>query len=151
MEILNTELEENIDGIFRVAGASFEVFYTKDYTRKRLNDKKYWIYVAKEDEQIVGFKIFYEDGDNIYDWLDGVHPDCRRKGIASKLMEKLFSFANERKYKKVTLKTHKGHPEMIEFLRVLGFHRTHIEKDYWGKGLDAIFYEYDLKNYSPSN
>ena len=49
---------------------------------------------------------FYEDGDRqIYDWLDGVSPSYRRKGIASRLMNMGRDFAKNQGYAKIKLKT----------------------------------------------
>jgi|SRR3989344_1990986 len=146
MQYLETTLADSIEEIFRVGRESFNEFYPRDKFLKRLTNKKYWIYVAKEDE-IVGFKIFYEDGDRqIYDWLDGVSPSYRRKGIASRLMNMGRDFAKNQGYAKIKLKTHEGHPEMISLCKKFGFVEVKREQHHWKDSIDreAIFLELSL-------
>ncbi len=146
MQYLETALKDSLEGIFRVGQESFNEFYPRDKFLKRLQNKKYWIYVAKEKD-IVGFKIFYEDDDGqIYDWLDGVKPQYRRKGIASNLMKMEIDFAKQNGYSKVKLKTHEGHPEMIALCRKLGFIEVGREPHHWKDSIDreAIFFELSL-------
>ncbi len=146
MQYLETTLEDSIEGIFNVGEESFDEFYPRDKFLKRLQSKKYWIYVAKEKD-MVGFKIFYEDDDGqIYDWLDGVKPQYRRKGIASTLMKMEIDFARQNGYSKVKLKTHEGHPEMIALCRKLGFIEVGREPHHWKDSIDreAIFFELSL-------
>jgi ribosomal protein S18 acetylase RimI-like enzyme len=92
----------------------------------------------------VSFSRFYPK-EKIYSWLGAVLPEYRRKGVATKLMKILFIQAKKGGYKIVEVKTHKGHPEMISLLRKEGFKKTKVEKNHWGIGKDAIFYEKNLK------
>jgi len=141
MQYHNTTLEEGIEGIFEVGRESFSPFYSREKVLRRLKDKKYWIYVAKDDK-IVGFKIFYEDEDGqLYDWLDGVKHSYRRKGIASKLMDMEIDFAKQEGYSKIKLKTHEGHPEMISLCKKFGFDEVRREPHHWNDSREAIFFE----------
>ena len=111
MQYLETTLDDSLEDIFSVGKESFHEFYPRDKFLKRLEGKRYWVYVARE-KGIVGFKIFYEDNDGqIYDWLDGVRLSHRRRGIATKLMNMEIDFSRKNGYSKVKLKTHEGHPE----------------------------------------
>ena len=56
-----------------------------------------------------------------------------------------FDLAKSLGFSKVKLKTHEGHPEMINLCRKLGFRETGRDPNHWGRGLDAIFFEYSLK------
>ena len=80
----------------------------------------------------------------IYSWLGGVLKKYRRKGIASKLLDIQIQLSKELGYRKIKLKSHKGHPEMILFLKNKGFRKIKTKKDYWGKGLNAIFFELEI-------
>ncbi len=151
MQYLEITLKDSLEEIFRVGGESFKEFYPRDKFLKRLNDKKYWIYVAREDK-IVGFKIFYEDEEGqLYDWLDGVSPPYRKRGIASKLMTMEINFGKNQGYSKLKLKTHEGHPEMISLCKKFGFTELKREQHHWRDSIDreAIFFELDLNSYAP--
>ena len=142
MDFRKVKLENVIDGILEVAKLSFNKFYSKEKIYDRLKDKKYWIYVAEDKGKIIGFKIWYEDPSiKIYSWLGAVHPNYRRKGIATKLIRIQFDMAKKMGYEIVQVKTHDGHPEMISLLSKEGFAQTKIDQDHWGIGKDALFYE----------
>jgi ribosomal protein S18 acetylase RimI-like enzyme len=58
--------------------------------RERLRGlPKRLLLVALEDDRVVGFKFGYQERPGrFYSWLGGVHPDFRRRGIASQLMRR---------------------------------------------------------------
>lgn len=146
MEYTTATLENSLDDIFRIGKESFNDFYPKDKFLKRLQDKKYWIYIAKEDK-MVGFKVFYQDKNkDIYDWLDGVSPSYRRRGIASRLMNMEIDFAKQNGYSKIKLKTHDGHPEMISLCKKFGFVEEKREPNHWKDSInrEAIFFELNV-------
>ena len=145
MEFQEAKIEDVINGILEVVKASFSEVYSKEEIFKRLEGKKYWIYVAKTGENIVGFKIWYELNPNkIYSWLGAVHPNYRRKSIATKLMKIQFDLSKNLGYKIVEVKTHKGHPEMLNLLKKEGFKETKRDPDHWGNGKEAIFFEREV-------
>ena len=146
MQYLETTLDDSLEDIFSVGKESFHEFYPRDKFLKRLEGKRYWVYVARE-KGIVGFKIFYEDNDGqSYDWLDGVRLSHRRRGIATKLMNMEIDFSRKNGYSKVKLKTHEGHPEMIALCKKFGFVEVKREAHHWKDSIDreAIFFELTL-------
>ncbi len=146
MKILETTLEENLDEILRIANLSFENFYPTEKLLEKAKGKKLETYVAEEDGENIGFVIFYgKDPETIYTWLAAVHPNHRRKGVAKKLILDKFPEFVERGYNKVTLKTHGGHPEIINLCKNSGFVEVGRDQDHWRIGLEAIFFEYNLK------
>ena len=151
MQYFLTDLNniKNFEGILEVGRISFKHFYSEEKIRERLKDRRYWIQIAKDENRrnrIVGFNIWYEDDDKeAYSWLDAVHPTHRRRGIATDLFIMQFDLAKSLGFSKVKLKTHEGHPEMINLCRKLGFRETGRDPNHWGRGLDAIFFEYSLK------
>ena len=58
---------------------------TPNSLRNRTSGKPSWMYVAKDGDQVVGFKIWYEQDGQIYSWLGAVHPSYRRRRIANTL------------------------------------------------------------------
>ncbi|MFH1326745.1 MAG: GNAT family N-acetyltransferase [archaeon] len=147
MQYLKATLDESLQDIFRVGEESFKKFYPREKFLERIKDKKYWIYLAKEKQEVVGFKIFYEDNDReLYSWLSAVKPKHRRKGIASTLMNLEINFAKENNYSKIKLKTHKGHPEMISLCKKFRFIEVGREPHHWKDNIDkeAIFFELNL-------
>lgn len=142
MKFKEIKLNNAIEEILEVSKVSFEEPYSKEKILKRLKDKKYWIYVAENKGKIIGFKIWYEDSPKkIYSWLGAVSPDYRRKGIATKLMKIQLNQAKGLGYQLIEVKTHKGHPEMLSFLKKEGFKETKRDPHHWGHNKEAIFFE----------
>ena len=145
MKFEESNLENAINGILNIAKYSFTKFYSKEKIINKLKGKKYWIYVAKENNKIIGFKIWYELSPNkIYSWLGAVHPNYRREGMATKLMKIQFKVAKDLGYKVVEIKTHIGHPEMLKMLEKEGFIENKRDPNHWGNGKEAIFFEKNL-------
>lgn len=140
----STTLDANIQGILDVAQASFSHFYSSEQLFARLQDKRSWVYVASVGERIVGFKIWYEQEGQIFSWLGAVHPEYRRRGIASELMRRQISESKAEGYSQITLKTHIGHPEMIELCNKFGFRLIKGDPRHWGDERTALFYELTL-------
>jgi len=145
MEIIRTQLDESLEAIMDIGRSVFDNFYSKEHLFDRLESKKSWIYIAKNEETVTGFKIWYESDGEIYSWLGAVLPKYRRQGIANALMEKQIELARQDNYNSITLKTHKGHPEMIALCDKFGFFEQKRETNHFGKGLDAIFLTYKIK------
>ena len=146
MEYPKTTLEENLESILEVAKLSFNHFYEPLQLSERLKDRKSWIRLAKDKNKIVGFGIWYEEGDKtIYCWLGAIRPDYRNS-MASKFMilqmQELISLG----YEKFRLKTHEGHPEIIKTITKRDFKEVKREHNHWKDGKTAIFFEYNLNN-----
>ena len=145
MKILETPFYESLEDILELANLSFENFYSPERLLEKAKDKKLETYIAKESGENIGFVVFYEKShEEVYIWLAATHPDYRRRGIARELILGKFPEFVERGYKKATLKTHEGHPEMINLCKSSGFIEIKRDSDHWGIGLEAIFFEYIL-------
>jgi len=137
--------DSDLEAIFQVGHASFTNFHTREKFLKKIEDRKYWTLILRESSEPVAFKVWYEDEDQeIYSWLGAVHPDHRKKGIATEMMHMQFRYMAGLGYNKVKLKTHEGHPEMIALCKKEGFIEVGREPKHWGDEREAIFFEYDL-------
>jgi ribosomal protein S18 acetylase RimI-like enzyme len=145
MQFVEKSLEESIEEIFRISNEVFADFFPLDKFLKRLESRKYWIYVAEDKNEVIGYKIFYEDDDGqIYNWLDGVRSGYQDNGIGTALMAKEIDFAGQKGYSNIKLKTHIGHPKMIHLCNKFGFMEIKREAHHWGDNREAIFYELAL-------
>ena len=144
MKYVQANLDKNIEDFMQIQRKTFDKPYNKKQIQKKIKGKKHWLYFAKDKNKIIGFKLWYDNFGEIYSWLGGVLKEYRRKGIASKLLEIQIRSAKNLNYNKINLKSHKGHPEMLLFCKSKGFKQVKIEKDHWGVGLDAIFFEMEI-------
>ncbi len=146
MEIRQYKISECIDKISDIGNSSFNHFYTKEKILERLKEKQYWIFIIEEENFPIGFEISYKENSDTYLWLMGVHPNHRRKGLGSKLIDIQTEVSREEGYSKIRIKTHDGHPEAIKLYLKNGFVKVGIDLDHWGIGKDAILFEKSINN-----
>lgn len=119
------------------------VFEGAELGIEKLVEKKNLItLVARENGQVVGFKIGYEfKNHTYYSWLGGVHSDYRGKGIASELMRRQHELVRTLGYKKVRTISRNKKREMLllnikfgfdvieTFMSEKGTHKIVLEKE----------------------
>lgn len=101
------------------------------------------IFVAIDNNHVVGFKIGYEINDQtFYSWLGGVHSKYRGKGIASELMRRQHSLVKSLGYTKVRTISRNNRREMLLLNIKVGF--DVIETFTSEKGKHKIILEKEL-------
>lgn len=72
-----------------------------------LNKKsRFFIILAVEKSEVVGYKIGYEDRtERFYSWFGGVNPEFRGRGIASELMRRQHVWCQEQGYTVIRTQT----------------------------------------------
>ncbi len=67
---------------------------------------KFLILVALDDDEVVGYKIGYQDRKTrFYSWLGGVYPEYRGRGIASELMVRQHEWCKSHGYTVIRTQT----------------------------------------------
>lgn len=94
-----------------------EIVEISDF-EERYQDKKHIIFVAYLQEKPIGYLIAYDkfkDG-SIYCWMAGVIPEFRKKGVLTKIMQKLELWCMNNKIQTIHIKTRNSRREMLAFL-----------------------------------
>ncbi|MFN3997000.1 GNAT family N-acetyltransferase [Algoriphagus sp.] len=96
---------------------------TLDFYTERLKDRVFLALVAEKEEELLGFKVGYQDTspDTFYSWMGGVRPEFRRFGIADALAEYQETWAKEKGFNHIYFKTRNRLPTMITFGLKRGF------------------------------
>lgn len=104
----------------------FERPYPEKEYHRRLTGVNHLILVAYLDGKPAGFKIGYErDADgSFYSWMGGVPPVFRGRDIARRLARYQETWARERGYRSIRLKTRNKHKAMLCFALGDGFRIT---------------------------
>ena len=85
--------------------------------------------IAYVGEKPAGFKLGYAlDKDTFYSWLGGVLPAYRRDGVAQALLEAQETWAKEKGYKSISVKTRNSFPAMLMMLIKNGYQVIELEK-----------------------
>ena len=88
-------------------------------------------YVAKIDEKIVGYAGFWHVADEGDITNIAVSPECRRQGIASKLLEQLIAEAKQRKLELLTLEVRESNVAAITLYERYGFEKIGKRKRFY--------------------
>lgn len=114
--------------------------YQSDRLRKYLEDDKHILLLAKDGEKIAGAALCYilphpAGEDSLYVHELDTHPDYRRQGVATKMMQELQRIAKEKGLKEVWLGTETTNDAANAFYKSLN--PTEIEP--------SIIYAYEVE------
>ncbi|UBU47622.1 GNAT family N-acetyltransferase [Cobetia amphilecti] len=80
------------------------------------------ILVAYRQQLPIAYKAGYAlNSEEFYSWLDGVLPDHRQTGIATRLREAQERWAREQGYQRIRVKSMKRYPAMLKLLVSAGY------------------------------
>lgn len=99
-----------------------------------------WVLTRSDDpDDIVGFLVFWVIHDEVHILNVAVHPDMRRRGIATAIIEFLIVLATEREASFVTLEVREHNRPAIALYESLGFDiMGRRERYYSDTGEDAL-------------
>jgi ribosomal-protein-alanine N-acetyltransferase len=96
------------------------------------------IVACEPEKKVLGFIMGYTSGKAGAVYTLDVHPNCRRKGIGSKLIlaleEKLALLGAET----IRLEAALEKPEAVELYRKAGYQERELVKNYYGRGKHAV-------------
>ena len=96
------------------------------------------IVACEPEKKVLGFIMGYTSGNAGAVYTLDVHPNCRRKGIGSKLIlaleEKLALLGAET----IRLEAALEKPEAVELYRKAGYQERELVKNYYGRGKHAV-------------
>jgi ribosomal protein S18 acetylase RimI-like enzyme len=102
----------------------------KNYFEKRYTGKEKLILLAHVDNQPAGYLVGYDEYNDgsFYCWMAGVDPKFRKMGVLTSLMDYENTWAKEKGYNKIKIKTRNYRREMISFLVKHDFLFTKVEE-----------------------
>ena len=101
-----------------------------------INDTRYFI--AEEDGTVIGYAGLWAIKPEADIVNVGVHPQARRKGVASKLLSTLISDAEDDGITDITLEVRVSNRPAIALYEGFGFESAGIRKGYYRNGEDAL-------------
>ena len=101
----------------------FEIKKTVEMYQKKLDGHDPLILIARDNGKPVGFKVGYALSDTeYYNWLAGVAPEYRGKGIAGKLRRMQEEWTQKQGYTTMRVKSKNCFPNMLQMLIGSGYH-----------------------------
>ena len=137
-------LNDALPFIQRIGTNVFDTFYSESEIRTRLKGKKYWIYFYQLAGERLGFVIWYPENKKSYCWLLAVDEVFHRKGIGKELLKFYESESKKQKFSSLLVKTNSKRKPIAILLKKLKYKEISREKNHWGDGRTAVFYEKKL-------
>ncbi len=107
--------------LWRESGATVSATDTAEDLRRAIADSPAWVLVAEEGGRLVGSVIGSFDGwrANLYRLV--VRPECRRRGIARRLVEEVTRCLQGQGARRVCALVEKDHPLAMGFWAGIGY------------------------------
>lgn len=141
--------EEDLDAVVLIENLSFSYpWKKKQFAEELKNDHSHILVATVEvdgEKKIIGYICWWIIEDEIHILNLAIHPDFRRKGVASALLENLVSYAYENRISLLTLEVRRFNSPAIQLYKKFGFRVTGIRKRYYPEGEDALIMERKLE------
>ena len=86
--------------------------------------------VARVNNEPVGFFLGFELKPTVFfAWFYGVHPEWRRQGVASQVMDAVHSWARQNDYESLRMESHNQHRPMLHLAIARGYDIVGIRWD----------------------
>lgn len=130
MKINNFSIHD-LDRIFEIEQQCFFDPWTKNMFITEISSKFAWFFTAWKNSEIVGYagiRCVHDEGEitNI-----AILPEYQRSGVGSMLLNKLISFAKEKKVSYITLEVRKSNDSAKSLYLKNGFREIGMRKGYY--------------------
>ena len=122
----------------------FDDFWTYDVLQEELNNPNSEYFVAKLENNILGFAGIWKSVDDVHITDIVVKKSNRQTGIGSKLLEKLIQTAKSQNFNSITLEVNEHNLPAINLYLKYGFKNVGFRKKYYNNKDNAIIMTKEL-------
>ena len=122
----------------------FDDFWTYDVLQEELNNPNSEYFVAKLENNILGFAGIWKAVDDVHITDIVVKKSNRQTGIGSKLLEKLIQTAKSQNFNSITLEVNEHNQPAINLYLKYGFKNVGFRKKYYNNKDTAIIMTKEL-------
>ena len=122
----------------------FDDFWTYDVLQEELNNPNSEYFVAKLENNILGFAGIWKAVDDVHITDIVVKKSNRQTGIGSKLLEKLIQTAKSQNFNSITLEVNEHNLPAINLYLKYGFKNAGFRKKYYNNKDNAIIMTKEL-------
>ncbi len=105
-------------------------------------------YVAKWMRNIVGFIGFWNEGEKLHIVNIAVHPDYRKRGIGTKLIDFAIKITKKSHKREVYLEVRKTNTVAQKLYKKFGFHITERKENYYTDGEEGFIMRKTIDGYT---
>ena len=122
----------------------FDDFWTYDVLQEELNNPNSEYFVAKLENNILGFAGIWKAVDDVHITDIVVKKSNRQTGIGSKLLEKLIQTAKSQNFNSITLEVNEHNQPAINLYLKYGFKNVGFRKKYYNNKDNEIIMTKEL-------
>ena len=130
---------DDLDDILLLENQLDHERYSRDMIKSSLEGDSYYNLVAKQAGSIIGYISCTIVCDECSLLKIVTHKDCRRRGVAQKLIESLFQYCKSIHIKTIFLEVRNDNISAIALYKKNGFVVQGVRKKYYGDA-DAVLY-----------
>jgi ribosomal-protein-alanine N-acetyltransferase len=123
--------EKDLPEVLAIERSSFPIPFSENLFRMELKLKLAQIYVAREEERIVGYIDYWNVGHEIHLITIAVAAAHRRRKTATSLVEQMMKEAKETKVEAVALDVRPSNQAAVSLYRQFGFTEVGVRKNYY--------------------
>lgn len=124
-------IRRDMPEVLRIERSSFEFPWTESEFINALRQRNTIGMVAELDEVVVGYMIYELHRNRLQLWSIAVHPEFRRQGIGSAMVEKLASKLTHQRRSKIDAEVRETNLDAQFFFRDSGFRATNVIRDHY--------------------
>lgn len=132
----------DLESIKDILTTDFDDFWTYSILYSELKNPNSLYFVAKCENEIVGFAGIWKSVDDIHITNIVTKKSKRRKGIASKLLEHLINVSKKENLSSLTLEVNEKNTNAIYLYEKYHFQKIGIRKNYYGQTDNAVIMTY---------
>ena len=138
--------EADLPEVLAIESVSFPTPFTINLFRMELNLNVAHLYVMKREGKVMGYLDFWRVGPEVHLITIGVHPDFRKKGAGTKLIEFMLSEARKTQVETVSLDVRPSNAAGLKLYQKFGFRQAGIRRRYYqDNDEDALVLSLHLK------
>ena len=130
--------EKHLDGVLEVEELSLKSPWSRKMFEEEINSKTAIYKVITEDEKVVAYMGMHCVCGEGHITNVAVHPEHRRKNMASTLINNFILYAKENQFEFLTLEVRKSNEAAIALYTKFGFKEVGVRKNYYEHKEDAI-------------
>lgn len=123
--------ESDIDDVLEISNLSFSTPWSRLSYEQELNNSLAKYFVAKINDKVVGFIGTWIIVDESHVTNVAVHPNYRKLGIGSKLIESMLNYCKEKNCTSYTLEVRESNKTAISVYEKHGFVVDGMRKEYY--------------------
>ncbi len=123
--------EKDLPEVLAIEQASFPMPFSENMFRTELLLDVASLWVVKLEGHVAGYLDYWKVADEMHVITIAVRADCKRKNIASKLIEHMIHDAKQRGVSFISLDVRVSNTPALHLYNKYGFQRTGVRKGYY--------------------